>query len=143
MSVETMKVLEMLAEGKINAEQADKLLEKLSALGEREAKGEEASPSSSESSCSCSPPSKARFLRIVVDKPGHDQVNVRIPLAFARSGSRLLAVLPTGVREKLADQGIDFAAIGSLNTEDWSNAVENMNIDIAGANGKTVKVFCE
>jgi hypothetical protein len=143
MSVETRKVLDMLAEGKINAEQADKLLDKLSALGEHDAKGDEALPSSSDASCSCTPPSKARFLRIVVDKPGHDQVNVRIPLAFARSGSRLLAVLPTRVREKLADQGIDFAAIGSLNAEDWSNAVENMNIDIANGNGKTVKVFCE
>jgi hypothetical protein len=137
MSAESRKVLDMLAEGKITAEQADKLLEKLAAQPAQEAKPEESSSSSPSSS------SKPRFLRIVVDKPGQDQVNVRIPLAFARSGSHLLAVLPTRVREKLSEQGMDFSKTGALDPSNWENLVENMPIDIDRGNGKKVKIFCE
>ena len=140
MSAETKKVLEMLAQGKITADEADKLLEKLSGPASGEVKPEGASSQSASSTTPNS--SKPGFLRIVVDEPGHDQVNIRIPLAFARSGSRLLAVMPTRVREKLADHGI-VGAIGALNSEDWSKALEEMNIDIDGGSGKKVKVFCE
>jgi len=138
MSEETRKVLEMLADKKITAEEAEKLLEKLSAQPSAEAKPAEPTASSSNSSSS-----KPRFLRIVVDKPGQDQVNVRMPLAFARSGSHLLAVLPTRVREKLAEQGIDIAGIGAVDAKEWTDAVENLNIDIEKGDGKKVKIFCE
>jgi len=138
MSEERKKVLEMLAEGKITADEADKLLEKLSGQPSAEAKPEEgcASPSNSSSS-------KPRFLRIVVDKPGQDQVNVRMPLAFARSGSHLLAVLPTRVREKLGERGIDIAGLGAMDAKEWANTIENLNIDIEKGDGKKVKIFCE
>ena len=119
MSAETKKVLEMLAGGKINADEADKLLEKLTAQPSGEAKPPEGSASSASSSSSNPSSPKPRFLRIVVDKPGQDQVNVRMPLAFARSGSHLLAVLPTRVREKLAERGIDLAGIGAMDAKEW------------------------
>ena len=138
MSAETRKVLEMLAEGKITAEDADKLLEKLAAQPSAEAKPEEGSASSSGSSAS-----KPRFLRIVVDKPGQDQVNVRIPLAFARSGSHLLAVLPTRVKEKLSERGIDLSETGVLDPKTWENLGEDTSIDIEKGSGKKVKIFCE
>jgi len=141
MSAETRKVLEMLADKKITAEEAEKLLEKLSAQPSVEAKREESSSSSSNNSSSSS--SKPRFLRIVVDKPGQDQVNVRVPLAFARSGSHLLAVLPTRVREKLAERGVDLSETGVLDMKNWESLVENMPIDIEKGNGKKVKIFCE
>jgi hypothetical protein len=79
-------------------------------------------------------------LRIVVDKPGQEQVNVRVPLNFARKGSRLLAVLPDRVREKLAEQGINLVG---LDDKAWAETIENMNIDIEQGNGKKVKIFCE
>jgi len=143
MSVETRKVLDMLAEGKINAEQADKLLEKLSAQPAQEAKEEDPSSSAASVSSSSSSASKPRFLRIVVDKPGQDQINVRIPLAFARSGSHLLAVLPTRVREKLSEQGMDFSKAGVFDPSKWENLAEGTPIDIDRGNGKKVKIFCE
>jgi len=133
MSAETRKVLEMLAERKITAEEADKLLEKLSAQPAAEAKPEEASASSS----------KPRFLRIVVDRPGQEQINVRMPLASMRTGTHLLAVLPPRVNEKLAELGIDLSAARAMNDKEWANTVENMNIDIEKGNGKKVKIFCE
>jgi len=131
MSAESRKVLEMLAAGKITAEEADKLLEKLNAQPSAEPKPEEPSAS------------KPRFLRIQIDKPGQDQVNVRMPLSFARTGTHVLAVLPARIREKLSDQGIDLSKLCAMNEKDWNEAIETMNIDIDRGSGKKVKVFCE
>jgi len=137
MSAETKKVLEMLAEGKITPDDADKLLVKLS--GNSTETNSEASPSPASTSTTSSS-TKPRNLRIMVEKPGHEPVNVRVPLNFARKGSRLLAVLPDRVREKLADQGIN---LSGLDDKEWAETVENMNIDIEQGNGKKVKIFCE
>jgi hypothetical protein len=132
-SEERKKILEMLASGKITADEADKLLERLSAQPSQEAKPEDASASSA----------KPRFLRILIERPNQDHVNVRVPLGFMRTGTNLLAVLPTRVREKLAEQGIDVAALGSCNEKEWASVLESMPIDIEKANGKKVKIFCE
>ncbi len=137
MSAETRKVLEMLAEGKITPDDADKLLEKLSAHPSTEPKPAESTASPS------NPPSKPRFLRIAIDKPGEKQVNVRVPLAFARTGSHLLAVLPLRVREKLAEQGIDLSEAGPFDPKKWESLAEDTAIEIEKGNGKKVKVFCE
>jgi len=131
MSAETRKILEMLADKKITAEEADKLLEKLSAQPAQEARPEQAGGS------------KPRFMRIVVDKPGEKQVNVRMPLTFMRTGTHFLAVLPPRVREKLAEHGIDVDGTGAMNPEEWAKAIESMDIDVEGGNGKKVRIFCE
>jgi hypothetical protein len=133
MSAERMKILEMLAAGKISAADAEKLLDKLAEQASSEVKTEERSSSGP----------KQRFMRIVVDKPGQEQVNIRMPLSFMRSGSHLLAVLPPKVNERLAELGIDFSAGGEMNEKAWADAVENMNIDIEKGNGKKVRIFCE
>jgi len=134
MSEERKKVLEMLAKGTISTADAEKLLDKLAEPASSEARAE--GRSSSE-------PAKPRFMRIVIDKPGQDQVNIRMPLAFMRTGTGLLAVLPTKINEKLAELGVDFAARGAMNEKEWAEAVENMNVDIEKGNGKKVRIFCE
>ena len=129
----------MLADKKINDEEADKLLEKLSNQAAAEAKPENSSSSASSNSSSA----KKRYLRIAIDKPGENQVNVRVPIAFARSGSHLLAVLPTRVREKLSEQGIDLSEAGVLDPKKWDALSEDSAIEIERGNGKKVRVFCE
>ncbi len=131
MSAETRKILEMLAEKKITAEEADKLLDKLSSPPSAEAKPEESSAA------------KPRFMRIVVDRPGQDQINVRMPLALMGTGGRMLAVLPPRVNEKLAELGIDLSAASTMDAKEWASTLENMNIDIEKGSGKKVKIFCE
>lgn len=139
MSAETRKVLEMLADKKITTEEADKLLEKLSGqpVGDLKFAEEKTDERSSSSK------SKPRFLRIQVDKPGHDQVNVRVPLSFARTAPLLFAVLPTRVREKLDEQGINLSETGAIDPKDWQKAIESMNIDVEKGDGKRIRVFCE
>ena len=96
MSVETRKVLDMVAEGKITTEDAEKLLAKLEASSGAEQATPETAPPAEKSGFR-----RVRFLRIEVDEPGRKQVNIRMPLAFAFAGRSLLGVLPVNVTEKL------------------------------------------
>jgi hypothetical protein len=124
----------MLAKGTISVADAEKLLAKIAEPASTEARAD---------GCPSSEPGKPRFMRIVVDKPGQEQVNIRMPLSFMRTGSHLLAVLPARINEKLAELGVDFSARRTMNEKDWAEAVENMNVDIEQGNGKKVRIFCE
>jgi polyhydroxyalkanoate synthesis regulator phasin len=138
MSAERRKVLEMLAEGKITAEDAEKLLDKLAAPGaEPEVAKEKASEESS------SEAKKQRYLRIVVDSPDRDQVNLRVPLAFMRTGMKLLAVIPPRVAEKLSAHGIDLSALAAVKGEDLTQVLQELNVNVDRADGKKVRIFCE
>ena len=142
MSAETKQVLEMLTEGKITAEDAEKLLDKLSGRtpGRPGAPAGQADPGESSGSGAAAGPQKPRFLRIQVDKPGHDQINMRLPLSLVRS-SRVLALIPPRVTERLAEQGIDLGRFASM--KELAEALEKTGIDIDKGNGKKVRIFCE
>lgn len=137
MSVERKKILEMLAEGKISAEDAERLLDK---VGSEAPAAALTAGGAGEAAAALKKP---RYLRILVERPGEDNVNVRIPLAFTRTGSRLLAVLPRRVSERLSDQGIDLGALSALNDEDFAKALEELHVDIEKGDGKKVKICCE
>ena len=144
MSAETKQVLEMLKEGKITTEDADKLLEKLSA-----APANTSSPPSSGAAAGGQPASdaatggrKPHYLRIQVERPGRDNVNMRIPLSLARAGS-WMALIPPRVNERLVEQGIDLSRFAELSADQLAEALENTNIDIDKGNGKKVRIFCE
>ncbi len=137
MSEERKKVLEMLAAGKITAEEAERLLDKL-ASGASSPSGASETPGSGSQG-----QAKPKYLRIVVDSPGRDQVNMRVPLAFVGSGSKLLAVMPSRVSERLAEFGIDAGVISAVNCDDFGQALRDINIDVERGNGKKVRIYCE
>ncbi len=137
MSAERRKILEMLAEGKITSEDAERLLDKIerttvTAASAKESAGEARGG-----------PKKLRFLRILVERPGEDNVNVRLPLAFTRTGTRLLAVLPQRVTDRLAEHGVDLGVLTALKGEDLDKALEELNVDIEKGDGTKVRIFCE
>ncbi len=137
MSAETRKVLEMLETGQISAADAEKLLEKLD-------RGASAGPDPHAArDSSSSPAQKLRFLRVLVENPKSEQVNVRIPLAFLRSGMKLLAVLPPRVNEKLAEKGIDLSGLAELRGEELEQALRDLLVNVDGPEGNKVQVFCE
>jgi hypothetical protein len=70
-------------------------------------------------------------------------VNIRIPLAFARSSARLMAVLPPKITERLAHQGIDLGMFATLKEEDLDEALRELNVNINKGNGKAIQIFCE
>jgi hypothetical protein len=134
MSQETKKVLEMLASGQITADDAERLLEKLGASGPAPAAASEEN---------AAPAQKPRFLRVVVDSPDRDQVNLRVPLAILRTGIKLLAVLPPKVNERLADEGIDLSALRDLPREELVEHLKDLHVDVDSKNGEKVRIFCE
>jgi hypothetical protein len=133
MNAEKKKVLEMLATGKITAEDAEKLLDALDSAAQGRPGLDE--PDSSESAGK-----KQRYLRIVIEKPGENPGNVRIPLPFA--GSKLLAVLPPRIVDRLNEFGFDVKNLNSTKAEDILK-LEQLNIDVDKGNGKRVRIFCE
>ena len=86
MSEERKRVLQMLAESKITAEEADRLLGAMDGG---------AAPAST---TTLPAPKKARYLRVLVDAEdpaqGPVKVNVRVPMQLLRAGVRLTALIP-------------------------------------------------
>ena len=145
MSVETKKVLDLLAAGKISPEDAERLLDKLAGGGtsspehaNSQATGTAPNPAGSEYASR-----RPRFIRIQVERPGREGVNVRVPLSCARGGRHWMAFLPTRVAEKLQEHGIDFGSLDAMNDEDFQKAMERINVDIEGRSGRKVRIFAE
>jgi hypothetical protein len=138
MSEERRKVLEMLAAGKISAEQAEKLLDKLAGGAANQSNAGESQAASTPSGAA-----KPKYLRIVVDSPGRDPVNVRVPISLAGSARRLLAVMPLQVSERLAEHGIDAGFFSGAKGENLDEMMRELNIDVEEGKGKKVRIFCE
>ena len=133
MSLETRKVLDMLAEGKITAAEAEKLMEKLQA-GDSVAGPEPEAPAAAQ---------KPRSFRIVVDEPGKKQVNIRMPLSFLRTGSALIGMVPRQVTDRLKDRGIDLAVLNGKEGDELMKLLQELQLDVDKGDGKTVRMFCE
>jgi len=138
MSEERKKVLEMLAAGKITAEEAEKLLDKLAAAQANQTAVPELPAGSS-----APPAGKPKYLRIVVDHPGHQQVNMRVPLSLVGSGRRLLAVMPQKVNARLAEYGIDAGIFSAAKIEDLDEVIRELKVDVERGDGKKVRIYCE
>jgi hypothetical protein len=80
---------------------------------------------------------------------GSGKVNVRVPFTLIRAGMRLAALLPATVHEPinraLRDNGvdIDISKIKPENLEDLVTHLRELAIDVEGAHGEKVRVYCE
>lgn len=142
MSEERRKILDMLAAGKITPEEAEKLLNRL------DRKDTAADPPESGAATTADGengknPKTLRYLRVVVDKPDRDNVNIRLPLRLVRTGIKLSALVPGKAGKQLAEQGIDLSHLGKLSGEDLDNALAELDINIETEKGDKVRVFCE
>jgi hypothetical protein len=144
MSAETKKVLEMLAEGKISAEDAERLLDKLAAAPDTgnsaESKGSLPPPSSAASSN----PAK-KFLRVQMERPNGDDINIRVPLNFMRSGVKLVGILPPKVLDKLQQEGIDPKLVSDFaqSARESLDGLDDLHIDMETRSGKRIRVYAE
>ena len=138
MNEERKKILEMLAEGKITAEEADRLLTAISAR-------KESSTGNTEKSA------LPKYLRVMVE-PGpssekHDRVNIRVPLKLIRAGLKLASFIPKDASEKvneaLHEKGIDvdFTKIKPEDLDEILRQLDDLSVNVEGK--ETVKIFCE
>ncbi len=138
MNEDRKKILEMLAQGKISVEEAEKLLSALSS-------------SQSDLQEGHSNTKNPRYLRVLVE-PGpnsevQDKVNVRVPLKLIRAGLKFAAFIPKhaqhSVDQALHDKGID-VDLARIKPEDIEEIVTQLNDLTVEVEGKEkVRVFCE
>jgi len=132
------QILDMLAQGKITAEEAERLIAAL----ERGGVGATAMTETD----------KVKYLRVLVDTidpmAGPTKVNVRVPMQLLRAGVRLTGVIPASAREEvnnaLRKEGIPFD-INNLTPQNLEELVEQLReltVDVNNDNTK-VRVFCE
>ncbi len=136
MSEERKKVLEMLAEGKITSDEAERLLEKLEPrVDEQRAVRVETSESRKSGTL--------KYLCVLVDTTDGDKVNIRLPLALVRTGIKLSTMLPSKASEKMKEQGIDLSALSELRGDELLKALEELTVNVDSSDGDTVRIFCE
>jgi hypothetical protein len=144
MNEDRRSILNMLAEGKITADQAERLLAALDRAGPAAAGGARAEPVHNDA---------PRYLRVTVDtdEPGEDgptKVNIRVPMSLLRAGVRLTSLIPPKARDQvnaeLAKNGVPFD-IGQLRPENLEDLVDQLNdlqVDVDQERTK-VRIFCE
>jgi hypothetical protein len=141
------KILEMLAQNKISADDAYRLLNAIdSDDNEREGTVK------AESAVKARP----KYLRVTVMPNAEDEnasnvdhVNVRVPMSLVRAGIKLTSLIPNDAMDKvndaLRDKGINFD-VRSVRTEDIEGLVEaltDLQVDVESSKGERVKVFVE
>jgi hypothetical protein len=138
MNEEKRKVLDMLAQGKITVEEADKLLTALN-----EPSGESAPGTDGKRSW--------KYLRVLVEPgPGtesNDKVNIRIPFKLIRAGLKFAAFIPREyqgkVDEALKEKGLN-VDLSKITFEDLEEIVSNLDDMTVEVDGKDkVRIFCE
>jgi hypothetical protein len=143
MNEQRRQILEMLAEGRITADEAERLIDALQREHPEPPPGPAARPGS-----------RPRYLRVVVnseDNPGGDgptRINVRVPLQLLRAGVRLTSLIPpqalTKVNEQLDRSGvpIDLTQLKPQQLEELIEHLDDVTIDVEDP-GTKVRVFCE
>jgi hypothetical protein len=140
MSDDRRRILDLLAQGKITVDEADRLIA---------AVAEQAAPPKADEG----EPQKMRYLRIAVHKPANERrgdkdVNIRVPIAMVRGGMRLGAMIPglagDQLRAKLREQGldVDFSKLDPAALEGVLKDLGEMNIDIDSGRAQ-VRITCE
>jgi SHOCT-like domain len=144
MSNNRTQILNMLAEGKIKVEEAEKLLNALN---------EEPRNNETSTSNTLSTPKNPKYLRVLVDskssETGHPEtVNVKVPIQLLRAGIKLSSVLPDDASHKIHDAisdhglNINLNDVNPENIDELIKALNDLTVDVN--DGKTtVKVYCE
>jgi hypothetical protein len=152
------QILEMLAAGKITADEAERLLAALDP--DMTTSSGSASGSSTNGSGQKPAGTKGRpkYLRVLVEadesmtgNKGLTTVNVRVPMQLLRAGVRLAALIPQQAHNQfdqaLSSHGVPLtlSQIKPENLEELIDHLEDLTVDVDGKDGnKTkVKVFCE
>jgi len=136
MNEERKKILEMLREGKVTVEEAEKLLVALTSP-------EETKPSAEKPAC--------KYLKILVE-PGsqsedQERVNIRVPIKLIRAGLKWAAFIPkhahSSINQALHEKGIDidFAKVTPEDIEELVSQINDLTVEVEGKD--KVRICCE
>jgi len=142
MSEQRRDVLQMLAEGKISADEAEQLIAAL-----------DRDQPAAVSDVDTRPRARPKYLRVVVNVPDTDddgpaRVNVRVPLQLLRAGVRLASLIPPQAVERANDElrrsgvPIDLSQLKPEQLEELIEHLGDMTVEVDQPDAK-VHVFCE
>jgi|SRR5215469_9129805 len=137
MNADRRQILDLLSQGKVTADEAERLIAALE-RGEGPARHETgAAP---------------RYIRVLVDAQdaldGPTKVNVRVPLQLLRAGVRLTGFIPAVARDQVNDAlrkegiAIDINKLTPENLEEVVAQLQDLTVDVDNERAK-VRVFCE
>jgi hypothetical protein len=143
------QILQMLSEGKISADEAERLIAAMDAPPSFSTFSDAASSGTGKP--------RPKYLRVVVDSEdnGHEgptKVNVRVPMQLLRAGVRLAGLIPAPAlrraNDAMQEQGIpiDLSQIKPENLEELVEHLNDLTVDVdqKDANARVkVRVFCE
>ena len=142
------QILEMLSQGKISADEAERLI---SAMEQPAAKAPESDSSSAGKT-------RPKYLRVQVDSEedgsseGPTKVNIRVPMQLLRAGVRLTGLIPpqalNRANQAIHEKGIplDLSQIKPENLEELVEQLNDLTVDVDQKDANTkvkVRVFCE
>lgn len=152
------QILEMLAAGKITADEAERLLSALEPSSNGTMEDFPGSVAGEKGSKAAATRSRGKYLRVLVEADeemtglkGQTTVNVRVPMQLLRAGVRLAALIPKQAHdqfdEALSKHGVPLtlSQIKPENLEELIDHLEDLTVDVDGkeGNGTRVRVFCE
>jgi hypothetical protein len=127
----------MLAEGKIDVSEAEKLL---NAIDSKE--------TSSRKECS---ETAQQFFNVLIDskKEGGTRVKIKVPLRLLKAGMKFVNLIPEESRKKIQiamrDKGINFDLneIDSLNADELLDALQALEIAVNDSEtSESIRIFC-
>ena len=140
MTEERRQILEMLAAGKINADEADRLLGAL--------QGDQPTATATQSKAA------PKYLRVMIDsnekESGPVHINVRVPLMLLRAGVRLASFIPPNAQERVNEElrkngvSFDISQIKPENINELIDQLQDFSIDVdAKQDDVKIKIFAE
>ena len=132
------RVLEMLSDGRVSVDEAERLLSLVDDEPESVRPVQQLVPTRN---------GPAKYLRVTVDSDD-EHVNVRVPLALIKAGVKLHALVPTqaaeGINEALKRNGlnIDLHKLRADSLEELVDALSDIEIDVQDEDER-VRVYCE
>jgi hypothetical protein len=145
MSEERSRILGMLADGKITADEAERLLDALESRPSSKATGGPAIKGDPSALVAALP----KYLFVQVSAANGDNVDVKVPLALVRSGLKLTSLIPAQamdqINESMSEHGmsIDFSNLKPEDIDELVEALREMEVNVDSANGDKVRVYCK
>jgi hypothetical protein len=137
------QVLEMLASGRVTADEAERLIAAL----------DRGQPTSTATAAD-QPKPKAKYLRVIVESSDHfggegpGKVNIRVPMQLLRAGVRLASLIPPQAlehaNEALRKQGVpfDLTQLRPQHIEELVDQLDDLTVHVEQPDVR-VQVFAE
>ena len=140
MAEEKMRILNMLSEGKVTPEEAEKLLGAI--------ENQNTAPEGNGVSLLDSMENKNLYVQVdPKDGKSSDKVSVKVPFALLKAGLNIAGLIPKEAQDKInssmSEKGINFDInnIAPENIQELMTALEEFSVDI-DTEESTVKVYC-